>query len=218
MLECKEYTKQELLEILDSTSRQSLERKLFRYGIEFEGRGYANDRIYKITQIQFPFKLFCILDLDVGAQTDFIKLRNFYYYYFNDNEFMAMPNEVKERRMREQGRPLTRQTIATYTRYLENKDLIYRNTEEFIYYFAYKDKQIITEKDVYNKAWHEYWMHLDAGLYPIEAINRMRADYGGVARKQAVPTLNAFYLEKIEYLISLVMESINEDLVRQLTE
>ena len=120
--------------------------------------------------------------------------------------------------MREQGRPLTRQTIATYTRYLENKDLIYRNTEEFIYYFAYKDKQIITEKDVYNKAWHEYWMHLDAGLYPIEAINRMRADYGGVARKQAVPTLNAFYLEKIEYLISLVMESINEDLVRQLTE
>ena len=47
---------------------------------------------------------------------------------------MAMPDEVKEYRMRKQGQGVSRQTIATYIAKLDNKGLIDRNTNNYIYY------------------------------------------------------------------------------------
>jgi hypothetical protein len=40
----------------------------------------------------------------------------------------------------------------------------------------------------------------------------MRANYGGVARKQAIPEINGIYNEKIEYMLSLIQESIENEI------
>ena len=45
-----------------------------------------------------------------------------------------------------------------------------------------------------------------------EAINEMIANYGGVARKQPIPELNGIYNEKIEYLRSLIQQSIENEI------
>lgn len=40
----------------------------------------------------------------------------------------------------------------------------------------------------------------------------MRSKYGGVARKQAIPEINGIYNEQIEYMLSLIYQSIENEI------
>lgn len=206
------YTKPEMSRIFGTKAKQGLERKMRGYGITFAVSGRGEKAVYEIQKIKDPFKVFVITELGFDAGTDFRKLRNFYFYYFNDEEFMAMPDEVKEARMRRDGKDVSRQTIANYTAKLEARDLINRNTNSFIYYFAYKGNQRIADQAEYKTAWKEYWANRDAGMDYYETIDYMIATYGGVARKQAIPEVNGIYNEKIEYMLSLIQQSIENEL------
>lgn len=151
-------------------------------------------------------------DLGYTGGTDFYKLRYYYYYFFSDEEFMAMPDEVKEKRMRDKGRDISRQTIAGYTRKLESRNMINRSTSNFLYYFAYKQTQRFTTRSEYGRAWAEYWNNKERGLDNRDAITLMRSKYGGVARKQAIPEINGIYNEQIEYMLSLIYQSIENEI------
>ena len=112
MLELRKYPKAELSEMFGTQDTEGLKRKLKRYGITFETIGRGQTLTFDIKAMEDQFKVFCITELDFEANCDFTKVRNFYYYYFNDEEFMAMPDEVKEARMWAEGHPVSRQTIA----------------------------------------------------------------------------------------------------------
>ena len=209
----KAYPKPEMSRIFGTKAKLGLDRKLERYGITFSVSGRGEQAVYKIQGICDPFKVFAITELGFDANTDFRKLRNFYYYFFNDEEFMAMPDEVKEIRMRKEGKDISRQTIAGYTAKLVAKGLIDRFPfNNFIYYFAYQGEQRIVERAEYSKAWREYWQNKDDGMEYYEAINEMIANYGGVARKQPIPEINGIYNEEIEYLRSLIQQSIEDEI------
>ncbi|MBR2929257.1 MAG: hypothetical protein IKC24_08910 [Oscillospiraceae bacterium] len=206
------YTKSELTEIFGSKDRQALERKMIGYGIKFSVSGRGESLVYEIENINNPFKVFAITELDCGGTTDFEKLRNFYWYYFNDETFMAMPDEVKEVWLKKENKGVSRQTIAAYTQKLMAKDMINRNSKNFIYYFAFKDTQRLTTYKEYLDAWHNYWDDIANGYCSFEAICNMRANYGGVARKQAIPEINGIYNEKIEEMLSYIQKSIENEM------
>ena len=208
----RSYTKPEMTRILGTKSRQGIDRKLQRYGVGFVVCGRGENAVYTINTMSDPFKVYAVLHLDCDANTDFRKLRNFYYYYFNDEEFMAMPDEVKEFRMCADGKNISRCTIAKYVQKLEQKNLISRNTDNFIYYFAYKDSQRRTDRDEYRQAWIEYWENIADGFGSYDAIIRMRAKCGGVARKQAIPAINGIYNQEIEYMLTLIHQSIENEI------
>ena len=205
------YPKPEMTRILGTSSKQGIDRKLTRYGIQFEVCGRGEGAVYTITGMADPFKVFAIVELGFDANTDCIKLRNFLYHFFEDEVFMAMPDEVKEVWMEKMGQHLTRQTIATYTRRLETNNLINRHTKNFIYYFAYKKEQRFCDHAEYLEAWHNYWDDIASGLHNCDAIGNMRADFGGVARKQPIPEINGIYNEKIEYMLLLIQHSIESE-------
>ena len=205
------YAKPTLSALFGNKDKEGLERKMTRYGIAFSSTGWAEKRLYTIHNIADPFKLFAILELGFDANTDFTKLRNFYYHFFEDDEFMAMPDEVKEVRMRAMKQDVSRQTIATYTRRLETNNLINRYTKNYIYYFANKSEQRLCDHAEYVEAWHNYWDDIESGLNCYDAIGNMRADYGGVARKQPIPEINGIYNEKIEYMLSFIQQSIESE-------
>lgn len=215
MLELRKYAKPELSAMFGTRDMESLQRKLFRYGVGFEVQGRGESAVFTIREIADPFKVYCIIELGFDGRTDFIKVRNFLHYFFNDEEFMAMPNEVKEHRMRKQGQDVSRQTVATYIAKLDSRNLIDRNTNNFIYYFALGQEQRIADKEEYLQAWHEYWNDIDNGFSSVEAISRMRKKYGGVARKQPKPAINGIYNKEIEYLNTLVQQSIEKEIERQ---
>ena len=205
------YSKPELTQMLGTRSKQGIDRKLDRYGVVYEVCGRGERAVYTVKGMADPFKVFAITELGYDANTDFTKLRNFYYHFFEDEEFRAMPDEVKEVRMRKMGHDVSRQTIATYTRKLEDNELISRNTRDFIYYFAYKQTQRICDRSEYVQAWFEYWDDIESGLNCYDAIANMMTDHGGVARKQPIPAVNGIYNSKIEYMLSLIQQSIESE-------
>ena len=210
MLELKEYTKPEMSEILGTKSVTNIKNKLKRYDVDFEVSGRGEKALFTIKCMNNPFKVYCITELGYDAGTDFIKLAFFFYYFFNDEEFMIMPDEVKEFRMTNNGNRVSRQTIAKYTKKLEEKKLIDRNTTDFIYYFAFEHQQILTDKNTYCKAWRDYWIRVDSGMYCMDAINLMRSEHGGVARKQAIPQINGIYNRQIEELSDLAYRHVEK--------
>ena len=212
MLELRDYSKTELVEIFGTEDTQGLKRKLQRYGIKFQTTGRGRTLTFTITETADPFKVFCIDELGYDGRTDFVKLRNFLYCFLNDDEFRAMPDEVKEQRMKEFGKPMCRQTIAGYIAKLDAQNLIDRNSGEYIYYFAYKDTQRIATRQEYSEAWKEYWEAKAAGANSMEAIGFMRFLHGGVARKQAIPQINGIFLEKLNRLNAAVCQSIENEL------
>ena len=212
MLELRDYSKTELVEIFGTEDTQGLKRKLQRYGIKFQTTGRGRTLTFTITETADPFKVFCIDELGYDGRTDFVKLRNFLYCFLNDDEFRAMPDEVKEQRMKESGKPMCRQTIAGYIAKLDAQNLIDRNSGEYIYYFAYKDTQRIATRQEYSEAWKEYWEAKAAGANSMEAIGFMRFLHGGVARKQAIPQINGIFLEKLNRLNAAVCQSIENEL------
>ncbi len=216
MLEIKNYTKPEMSAMFGTRNMENLKRKMQRYGIIFDVAGRGENAVFTIKEIEDPFKIYCITELDFDGRTDFKKALIFFYYFFNDIEFRTMPDEVKEYRMRDQKQDVSRQTIATYISKLDRKNLVDRNSSDFIYYFAYKHTQRITDKEEYLKAWHEHWDRLhEQGWDSYSSIMQMFADYGGVARKQAIPHWNAIYTNKAEEFNTLIIESLEKKINRQ---
>ena len=207
------YTRNELIEMFGKSNNQGLKRKLEGYGVGFTANGRGDSMTLDIESIANPFKIFCVSELGFNGNTDFTKLLHFYYYFFNDEEFMTMPDEVKEHRMRASEKSdISRQTIAGYTQKLVMRDLISRSTNDYIFYFAYKHQQRIVERAEYLDAWHNYWADLEDGENKSGyAINRMIDNYGGIARKQAVLEVNGIYLPKIEYLKTLIHQELEAE-------
>ena len=162
MIELREYGKAELATILGTKDNQGIKRKLKSWGIlHDEPKGRGDGMTINITCITDPFKVFALTELGVSPNTEFPKLRNFLYYFLNDEEFSAMPDEVKEHRLRMEKRDVSRQTIATYEARLERLGYFVPDHKNCIYYFAYKDTQRIVERDEYLEAWHKYWADRD---------------------------------------------------------
>lgn len=208
----RSYAKQELSQMLGTRTKQGIDRKLQRYGVEFDVCGWGDTTTYTIKSISNRFKLYAILELGCAGNTDFRKLRNVYYHFFEDEVFRAMPDEVKEVRLHEIGEGVSRQAIAGYIQKLEKREMISRHTDNYIYYFAIGQKQRIVERTEYTTAWREYWRDRHFGLDSGEAIFRMFTKYQGVARKQAIPAINGIYNKEIEYMLTLIQESIENEI------
>jgi len=215
MLEIRDYAKPELSAMFGTRDMEGLKRKMRGYGIVFDVDGRGENAVFTIREITDPFKVYCITELGFDGRTLFQKLLYFLYYFFNDPEFRAMPDEVKAVRTNDMGQYVSRSTIAHYTAKLDSQNLIDRNTNNFIYYFAFKQTQRMVEREEYLQAWHEHWARRKDGWDNYSSIMQMFADYGGVARKQAIPEMNGIYTEQIEYLNTLVTESIEKEIERQ---
>lgn len=212
MLELKRYSKAEIAAILNTHSKQGITRKLDRYGITYTAAGWGDNLVITITAIPDLFKVFCITELGFPAQCDFYKLRNFFFYFFADDDtFRSMPDEVIETLLTEKGKRVSRQTIAGWKNRLNQLGIIHLSQWEYIYYFAFKKHQRICEHAEYAKAWSEYWKNIKKGMPSFNAIEIMRFDYGGVARKQPLAEISAFYSETIMFLQDLIYESIETE-------
>lgn len=209
MIEERKYTISELSAVLGTNGKDNIEGKLQRYNIEYTVTGRSKDIVFDITAVNDKLKVFCILDIGFPAQTDINKLANFLYYFLNVEDFIILPDEAKALFMADNGRTLSRQTIANYIKRLITANLMYRS-DKIIYYFIYKQKRTPTDKETYNKAWREYYADKVKGAEPSEAMLNLLINYGGYAKKYVVPEQNALELDRINYLNDLVLERIEQ--------
>lgn len=211
MLELRTYNIDEINAILGTTNRQGIQRKLNRYGVEYSVSGWGTKTKFEIKNIEDEFKLFCILDLGMSANTDFNKFLYFLYYFLNDEDFRWLPDEILEIKMNAREIHISRQTIANYKRVLSRLNL-FAKVGDYVYYFARRNNQIITDETIYKKAWREYWENKNNGIDSQEAICIMCADYGGVARKQAIMEENAIHADTINKINDMVCRAVEKNL------
>lgn len=205
MIELRTYKISELSAIFHSNSKQSLERKLARYEIEYTVSGRGNDVSYEITAILNKFKVFCITELGMPAQCDFQKFLHFLYYFLNVDDFRWLPDETLSLKMGENGKYASRQTIAHWKHRLETLNII-TPSADFTYYFAQDYTQILTDSTTYKKAWREYFEAREMGADWSFAISQMKRTYGGVGRKQPIVEVSAFFTQLYE-LVNVCFQS-----------
>lgn len=216
MLEKRTYPIAELEKILGSVGKQSIDRKLERYGIGFSSDGYGRERVYTITDIPDIFKTYAITKLGIPAQADFTKIRNLYYFFFCGDGFTDAPLIEMERIMCAEGAPMARQTITRWLNYLQHIDYITFNTFDCKYYaiktdpLTGKKSYEETDADTYKKGWaiyHSNKMELGSkGAYSL-----MYNIVGGHPYKKPTTMENAIYQQEIEELIDVINESIIEN-------
>lgn len=211
MLECKTYTKAEIAAILGTNDRQGIKRMLDRHGITYSLDGRADKLKITIIELGNSFKEYCISELGFAPNTDFTKVRNLFYYFLNDEEFSALPDEVKEQRMQEVGMPITRQSIAKYLQRLYTNEYYSPNIGNYIYYFASGNSRKMCDRSTYSQAWAEYWEAVRAGYGSRYAMGKMISTYGGAARKQAIPAKNGIYNKELEHLNDLIIQSFEDE-------
>ncbi len=212
MLELKTYGFAEIAAYLRVRRSRGVRDKLTRYNVEFtEGGGHADqDKTYTITAIQDPFKLFCVFDLEIAPQTDFIKLRDFTVYLLSVDDFNWRPMEMMEEYLRRFANGPSRQTISHYIKYFTDRDLIAMNGD-YVYYKVNKDRGVqkheIITKEQYAAAWAVYWDRRKNGADSRAAYSVMYSWLGGVPRKQRKTVSNGIYKADLDRLEEYATES-----------
>ena len=219
-LTMRDYPLGVLENLIGSRGKQGVERKLTKYGYGFTSAGWGKQRIYTITALpnaQARFKSYCVFSLGFDPNTDFVKLRDFVFYLENDYDFCGLPDEMMEEYLRLEGCGMSRATIGSYRRRLENLGLI-APMGDFVYYrvkknYGVQEHEIITAEE-YNKAWKSYhkWRaaHPDEDSRP--AYAHMYNEFRGVPRKQATIVANAINIAELNTLFDLASNSIMEEL------
>lgn len=211
MLEIKEYTIKELSEILNSRGKQAIDRKLERYGIQFDSFGRGENRIYDIKEIPDPFKIFCITEMRVPAVVNFEKFRIFCYYFLCDDDFIRVPILEMVNILSIDGVAVSRQAIRKWIRYFERVNYILLDTTNCTYYAiteSLEGRKCYTPipREEYSKAWGLYWGNLEE-YGARSAYQKMWNYLGGHPHKHPNIIQNGIYEQQLDTLLELVLES-----------
>lgn len=210
MLKMATYTKEDLINEFHTDRMDSIKRSLDRLGYKYE-TNKKNGKNLRLTITKLPnmFKVFCISELGIPAQSDFRLLRNFFYYFFCDEEFQQLPIEEMVRIMESEGKKVSRQTISKWIQFLKNKNII-NESQEYLYFTTVKT-DISTEslritREEYLAAWKAYWDIINNGGMYNEALNAMYKVNGGATFKKPIIEENGFYSDLIDSLVELLDE------------
>ena len=205
-------------EILHTKDPQGIKRKLNNYGISYTEEGRGSDLCITITNIENPFKVFCIVELGFPASCKFDRLRDFVLYFFCWDEFREFPDEQMELFLRDNDQYVCRQTIRGWMRRFEQNNLILQRSNEYIYYGIYKDERYEITKEEYGSAWSCYFENIRKGASSSLAFMSMTNVYGYIPRKKEVAVINGIYAQIIDTLIDLAQKEVEKEMCSGLLE
>ena len=216
MLELRDYTRSELIEIYKTNRLDAIKKKIKGKGYEYVDKGNGKNYIMTITNLpdqENMFKDYCVNTLKFAPQTDFKLLRAFLYNLIFDDTFKDLQfNEMVER-LADQNITITTQTISKYFNKIKELgwiDYISLSADDYIYYvydYTLKHNRYITAEE-YNEAWRNYWKQVRVDKdkpYPFEAAyNAMLKEYNGKPKKRMKPLINGFYIDQMKTIENLL--------------
>lgn len=215
MLDLRQYTRQELIDLFKTQRLDSIKAKLQRNGYKYTTQGRGKEFTLTITELPLRFRNFCIDELHFAPQTDFVKLKKFLYRFMFDEDFRHMPNKGMARLMMDDIQ-ISNQTISKYILKLYNENIV-GFSKEGLYYSIdpnYKEKDNYCKRitaEEYKNAWQTYWKTKEenGGDYVLAYIS-MCSLIDGHPHRKAIVMFNAFEREKIETLKEILQEEIDK--------
>lgn len=199
MLEEKTYKVSELKAIMKTDRLDTLKGKLKTIECEFVQEGKGNKCTITITKAPDRFKEFCIYELGIPPQTNFQKLKLFYYKYFFAPDFDTLPYNEMAKLLQRAGTPIARQTFSDWIKLLHEQNITCPDNDDCVCYSCgYKEKggyfeyyaNEISEAE-YKKAWCVFYETLAKtnGNGKL-AMLKMQDTVGGKAVKKPRMMLN----------------------------
>lgn len=209
MLDLREYTRQELIELFHTERLDSIKAKLKRQGYSYTTNGRGKTFTLTITEQPLRFRNFCMEQLHFAPQTDFKRLKRFLYQFMFDEEFRQLPN-VGMKEAIPHDTYVSEQTISRWITQLYKENII--GYGDYIYYAIVRNNEEYCReitKEEYTEAWRIYWEYNEFG-YTL-ALNTMCHSIGGYPYKKEKIIFNAFESERIKQLEKILREEINVD-------
>ena len=216
MLEIKEYTRSELIELYKTSRIDAIRNKIQREGYKFTENGWGKKYTMTITNLpdqDLVFRDYCINELNFAPQTDFKLLKVFLYNFIFDDTFKDLQFNEMVKRLAEQNIRIAAQTVSRYFNHLKNLgwiDYLALSADDYIYYiYDLKDRRnkYITA-ELYKEAWKEYWKQVERDKNKPDrfqaAEQNMYLKYNGKPKKRMKPTINGFYANQIRKLETLL--------------
>lgn len=207
MLKIKQYTKEELFDLVNTKDLSNAKRTLTRLGYEFITEGRGDNYRLTITATPTPFKMFCIEELGFNPNTDFEKLKTFLYVCFCDETARELPFSALERMFAEERTPIERHTLSFWMKHLRKLGLLHIDKTEAIYFVSFSiDSKVYTEeitKEKYVEAWASYWKAINEGEYE-DGLAAMRKVAGGKVFKKYKIVENGIYADVINRLVEIL--------------
>ena len=91
MLDLREYSRQELIDLYHTERLDSIKGKIQRQGYKFTTSGRGKTFTLTVTERPLRFRNFCIEQLHFAPQTDFKRLKKFLYQFMFNEEFRRLP-------------------------------------------------------------------------------------------------------------------------------
>lgn len=213
MLDLREYTRQELIELFHTERLDSIKAKLKRQGYKYTTSGRGKTFSLTITELPLRFRNFCIEQLHFAPQTDFVRLKKFLYQFMFDEEFRKLPFVTMKETMIGT-MEITNQTISRWIKRLYDENIVADG--EMIYYSINKVTGLyrrITEEE-HKEAWKRYWEVRNdengepTGQYHLATLE-MYDCIGGFPYKKADIIFNAFETERIDTLKEILKQEID---------
>ena len=216
MLEKREYTRQELIDLFKTERLDAIQKRIRRAGYLFTDTGRGSSYTLEITELPKAdqFKQYCIEELGFDPRTDFTKLKTFLFFFLENEEFMTLQYNEMEQVIKAHGGSVSAATISSYFKQLSSIGWSVQEPFEYVYflYDSSSGKNRYITREEYCSINKEFWQLIKTdGLSWSEAHSKIKEKYGNKPRKRPRAVKIAFAARQYEELWDLIDTDLKEN-------
>lgn len=208
MLELRDYSREELIELFGTDRLDAIKAKVKRQGYRYENLGRGKSYFMRI--IETPqdslVKHYCIDKLGFDTNTDFKKLRYFLQNVLSNEGFVNLQLEEMREELEKQGISISTKTLGKYQQKLKELGWTTQNYFDYVYFVYDKNLQhnrYIT-KEEYKEMYSNYWNTVRLDKSFDRAERQIKEKYGNKPRKRLKDVVNGIYSRQQNELIELI--------------
>lgn len=213
ILEMREYKREELLTMFNTTRLDAIKHKIQRAGYNYTESGRGKSYTMTVTAEPPPLQVFseyCQKELHFAPQTDYEKLSEFLYYFLTIPNFPSLQYNEMIESLEAHGVFISRPTLKKYCDVLLDADFYSYSYNDYVYSVfdvELQHNRYITEEE-YTSFWREYFKitadaEPESKQYTMYRLCEAR-NYGKPPKKRAAAALNGIYTPLYNKALDLI--------------
>lgn len=208
MLELRDYSRKELIELFGTDRLDAIKAKVKRQGYTYENVGRGKDYFMRIQARPQDtlLKCYCIEQLGFDANTDFEKLRHYLQNVLCNEGFVSLQIDEMREELEKQGVSISPKTIGKYQQKIKELGWATQSYHDYVYFVFDKNQQhnrYIT-KDEYKEMYSNYWNTVRIDKSFERAEREIKEKYGSKPRKRLKEVVNGIYSRQQNELIEII--------------
>ena len=208
MLELRDYSRAELIELYGTDRLDAIKAKVKRQGYTYEnvGRGQSYFMRIQACPQDTLMKRYCIDQLGFDANTDFEKLGSFLRNVVSNEGFVTLQIDEMREELLKQGCSISPKTLQSYKHKIRQLGWTTYSYVDYVYFVFDKNQQHnrYISKEEYKEMYNQYWNTVRLDKSFDRAEREIKEKYGNKPRKRLKEVVNGIYSRQYNELIELI--------------